>query len=61
MATVSEVTTLPAEMGDILSGGGHVDEKKTEKIGTDEENGKSEGSVVAASVLEGNGKSPLPR
>lgn len=58
MATVSEATTLPAEMGNILSGGGHLDEKKAEKIVTDEENGKSEGSVVAASVLEDNGESP---
>lgn len=53
MATVSEVTTLPAELGEILN------EKKVEKFGTNEETGKSEGSVAAASVLSGNGKSRL--
>lgn len=50
MATVSEVTTLPAELGEIIN------EKKVEKVGTDEEIGKSEGSIAVASVLSDNGK-----
>lgn len=50
MAAVSEVTTLPAELVEIIN------EKKEEKVGTDEETGKSEGSVAVASVLSENGK-----
>lgn len=53
MATVSEVTTLPAELGDIIS------EKKVEKTVTDEETGKSDGSVAVASVLSQNGTSRI--
>lgn len=53
MATVSEVATLPAELGEILN------EKKAQNFGTNEEIGKSEGSVAAASVLSGSGKSRL--
>lgn len=51
MASVSEVTTLPAELGEIIN------EKKTGKVGAVEGIGESEGSEAAGSVLSGNGKS----
>lgn len=57
MTTVSEVTTIPAEMDDILAGGKHH-EKLTDcekKLGSDSEKAKSEGSVIAASMIEEHG------
>lgn len=60
MATVSEVTTLPADVRQVLAeADGIVEfEKGGEKSGTDEENTKSdgEGSVIVADAVEGRGK-----
>lgn len=60
MATVSEVTTLPAEVGQVLAEADRIGEfeKSGEKSGTDEENTKSEGegSVIVTDVVEDRGK-----
>lgn len=61
MATVSDVTTLPADVGPVLAeaDGIGIYEKSGEKSGTDEENTKSEGegSVINADSVEDRGKS----
>lgn len=61
MATVSEITTLPADVGPVLAeaDGIGIYEKSGEKSGTDEENTKSEGegSVITADAVEDRGKS----
>lgn len=61
MATVSEVTTLPADVRQVLAEADGIGEfeKRGEKSGTDDENAKSdgEGSVIVADAAEGRGKS----
>lgn len=49
---------IPAEMDDILAGGNHREKQADceKKLGSDSEEVKSEGSVVAASVIEEHGK-----
>lgn len=60
MATVSEVTTLPADIGQVIAEADGIGQykKSGEKSGTDEENTKSEGegSVVEADGVEDRGK-----
>lgn len=51
MAPLSEVTTLPADLGEIIN------EKKTGQVGAVEGIGESEGSEAAGSVLSDHGKS----
>lgn len=49
---------IPAEMDDILAGGNHREKQADceKKLGSDSEEVKSEGSVVAASVIEEHGQ-----
>lgn len=60
MDTVSEVTTLPAEVGKVPAEADRIGEfeKNGEKSGTDEENTKSdgEGSVIDVDAVEDRGK-----
>lgn len=57
MTTVSEVTTIPAEMDDILAGGNHHEKQNDceKKLASETEKTNSEGSVIATSVTEEHG------
>lgn len=58
MATTSEAKTLPSKMDHVLSIDDQNDKIKTGMVGTDEEKTKSEGSILATSVLEAHGEYP---
>lgn len=59
MATVSDVTTFPADVGPILAEADRIGEfeKKGEKSGTDEERSEKEGSVVDTNAVVDSGES----